>query len=366
MRASAIAGYAFTCAVLYVVFDTSPIDRQTPEPVPEGRFGQGDAARPPFDAGTDANETAEASDAGASDASPIDGGETEAPPSDAQASPCPDDMVFVDTDFCSEVERRCVDMEHEKINHLQICHAFEHETRCRGPRKHISVCVDRYEYPNQKGAHPVWMLDWYDAQATCESKGKRLCWSSEWTAACEGPEHTPFPYGWERDHDKCNMDNFFIDPKKPNPKGQFYFYSKDPAVAAKELARLDQSVPSGSMETCKSGFGAYDMPGNVDEWVTSDEPPHEISQWAALKGGAWGHVRSQCRPATYSHDPGFAYYFVGFRCCKDVPGAPAWKPSRDAVPAPSVEPRDFTPEPIARSENAGPSKTKFSRTGKTE
>ena len=180
---------------------------------------------------------------------------------------CPDDMVHVDTSFCPDVERHCLDMEHEEKNNLEICHAFAPQTRCRTAERRLDVCIDRYEYPNEKGAHPVWMLDWYQAQATCESKGKRLCMASEWTAACEGPEHTPFPYGWERDHDKCNMDNFYIDPRKPGPKAQFFFYSKDPEVAFKELSRLDQSVPSGSMETCKSGFGVYDLPGNFDEWV---------------------------------------------------------------------------------------------------
>ena len=125
------------------------------------------------------------------------------------------------------------------------------------------------------------------------------------------------------------MDNFYIDPLKPGPKAQFFFYSKDPDVAFKELSRLDQSVPSGSMETCKSGFGVYDMPGNVDEWVVNDGPPHEKSKWAGLKGGAWGHVRSQCRPETFSHEPEFYYYFVGFRCCRDPDGvAPVEKWTR--------------------------------------
>ena len=155
-------------------------------------------------------------------------------------------------------------------------------------RAHPRFCIDRYEYPNRKGAHPAWMLDWYQAQATCESDGKRLCWASEWTAACEGPEHTPFPYGWARDHDNCNMDNFYIDPKRPSPHGQFFFYSKNRDVALPELSRLDQSVPCGSMESCKSGFGVYDMTGNVDEWVTSDEPPHEKFAVGGPQGGRLG------------------------------------------------------------------------------
>lgn len=288
-------------------------------------------------------------------------------PSPAPA--CPDDMVEVRGSICPSVERRCVDMEHEKTNHLEICHAFAHEQRCRSRDRPIAFCIDRYEYPNRAGAHPTWMLDWYQAQATCEAKGKRLCWASEWTAACEGPAHTPLPYGWERDHSKCNMDNFFIEPMKFGPKGQFLFYAKDPGIQEKELNRLDQSVPSGSMQDCKSGYGVYDMTGNVDEWVTSDEPPREVSKWAGLKGGAWGHVRSQCRPMTYSHDPAFTYYFVGFRCCKDIEGEPHWIPSESAVPAPAVEPHDFAvedaTEPLKPS-GAGPSRPKWSRSGQVE
>jgi hypothetical protein len=287
---------------------------------------------------------------------------------DAARPSCPADMVLVDTTFCRDVVRHCTDMEKEQKNHLSICHAFAPEQSCRGEARRVAFCIDRYEYPNRKDARPSRMLDWYQAQATCESKQKRLCWASEWTAACEGPEHTPFPYGWARDHDACNMDNFYIEPKKPDRKGQFFFYSKDREISLPELSRLDQSVPCGSMESCKSGFGLYDMTGNVDEWVVSDEPPREKSRWAGLKGGAWGHVRSQCRPMTTSHEPEFTYYFVGFRCCSDAPerDGDKWAPSRLAAAAPVVAPRDFTGESPEIVSPTGPSKAKFSRTGKTE
>jgi formylglycine-generating enzyme required for sulfatase activity len=268
-------------------------------------------------------------------------------------------MVYVDTSFCPDIDRRCLDLEHERRNNLDICHEFAQSQRCRTAERRLAFCIDRYEYPNRKGAHPVWMLDWYQAQATCGAQGKRLCWSSEWTAACEGPDHTPFPYGFVRDHRKCNIDNFFIDPLRPGPRAQFYFYSKDRDVSQRELVRLDQSVTSGSMPTCRSGFDVYDLTGNLDEWVVSDEPPREKSKWAGLKGGAWGHVRSQCRPMTYSHEPEFYYYFVGFRCCRDVDDAPALVPSASAMPPPPVEPHDFAPDPIVALDAPGPSKTKF-------
>lgn len=315
---------------------------------------------------TDATAPAPSLAATESDAGAATATRAPTPIPDTAASPCPDDMLYADTNFCSEIERRCVEMEHERINHLDICHSFAREQRCRGEPRRIAFCIDRYEYPNRKGAHPAWMLDWFEAQATCESKGKRLCWSSEWTAACEGPEHTPFPYGYERDHWACNMDSFFIDPMRPGPRAQFFFYSKDKDVAFRELSRLDQSVPSGSIETCRSGFGVYDMTGNFDEWVKSDEPPREKSKWAGLKGGAWGHVRSQCRPMTYSHEPEFRYYFVGLRCCRDAEGAPRFTPSPEAMPPPMVEPHDFAPDPIVPAHPPGPSKTRFTWVVKRE
>lgn len=275
--------------------------------------------------------------------------------------PCPDDMVYVDTTYCDDLERECLDLEHEEPNHLKICHRFkEGKQHCTGTEERRRFCIDTYEYPNQKGAHPIWMLTWYEAQATCRSKGKRLCWQSEWTAACEGPSPRPFPYGWVRDHAKCNMDNGYIEPEN-GPWGGFKFYSTDKRLQFAELSRLDQSAPSGALDECKSGFGVYDQPGNVDEWVISDEPPQHKSRWAALKGGAWGHVRSACRPTTYSHEPEFSYYFVSFRCCNDAAGAPVWQPSRPHTPAPVVEAHDYAQVPIVPLNPPGPSKEKVGR-----
>ncbi len=297
-------------------------------------------------------------------------GSEEAGQVDAAGAPCPDDMVFVDTTFCSDVERRCTDMEKEHRNHLNICHAFATEQTCRDPARADCILHRPLRVPEPERRAPRSHARLVPSAGHLRIRPEAsLCWASEWTAACEGPKHTPFPYGWARDHDACNMDNFYIDPKRPSPKSQFFFYSKDRQVALAELSRLDQSVPCGSMESCKSGFGVYDMTGNVDEWVSSDESSREKSKWAGLKGGAWGHVRSQCRPMTTSHEPEFTYYFVGFRCCRDAlePGAPKWLPSPRAATPPVVEPHDFARE--RRSDLAaapGPSKAKFSRTGKPE
>jgi len=283
---------------------------------------------------------------------PDAGARVEAVAEGGQGASCPTGMILVDTSYCPVLERRCADEEYSPQNKLVICHRYAIAHRCLAEMERRRFCIDEYEFPNQKGAHPPWMVSWYDAQASCASVDKRLCYESEWVSACEGPDKLPFPYGYVRDSSKCNIDNQWIQPSLP------LVYNKDPEVQSKELSRLDQSVASGSQATCVSGFGVHDMTGNFDEWVTADARRDDKSEWAALKGGAWGHVRNACRPATTSHAPDFTYYFIAFRCCKDAPGGPSFRP-KDGGP-PDVEPADRAPIP-SPVHPAGPSSTKVAR-----
>ncbi len=223
-------------------------------------------------------------------------------------------MAHVKASFCPKMERECVDKEYDQPNRITICHRFrEGKSDCKAPRVALDYCIDQFEYPNRQGDKPPVMVSFFDAEASCAAEGKRVCWESEWVAACEGPDETPFPYGWSRDPQKCNIDNKWVDPSLSR------VYSEDPQVRAAELRRLDRSVASGGKPECVSGFGVFDLTGNVDEWVRADAPrPGKRSRFAALKGGAWGHVRNACRPVTTSHPPDFKYYFIGFRCCKDA------------------------------------------------
>lgn len=275
-------------------------------------------------------------------------------PADAPPpSPCPDGMVFVDTVHCpdtatTKVGLTCKKSSRKNPNHLNICYAFEGEQTCSVPKRRQQYCIDRYEYPNEKGGHPPVMVNAYDAAGLCAEQGKRMCFESEWSAACEGPDKLPFPYGHTRSKEHCNIDNRFIHPSTEK------VHSYDERVRTPELLKLDQSVPSGSMETCKSGFGVYDLTGNFDEWVMT-EWERGKSKWAGLKGGAWGHVRNACRPITTSHVSHWSYYFITFRCCADprasalegLPapegseGVPIWThPDATAPPHPAGRPMD--------------------------
>lgn len=242
------------------------------------------------------------------------------PIAETKNGPCPDDMVFVDTTYCPKVSLRCRKDEFNKPNRITICHEFDPGQKCIGEARRQRFCIDKYEFPNREGAHPPVMVDWYDGMAACKARGKRLCWESEWVAACEGPEKLPFPYGLKRDPAMCNIDNRWLEPSLER------IYSPRPEIHGPELMRLDQSVPSGAKAGCVSGFGVHDLTGNLDEWVIA-ERTYEKSKWAGLKGGAWGHVRNACRPMTTSHPPEFTYYFITFRCCADA--APDPEAERD-------------------------------------
>ncbi len=298
-------------------------------------------------------------------AAPSTAASPELPPSPSsspiEATPCPPGMLFVHGPFCPAVERTCVRDSPNSANHLTLCHEFLPETRCFSEREERAFCIDEYEYPNEKGAHPTWMVTWYEAVATCESDGKRLCNASEWTMACEGPEELPFPYGYERDNTACNFDNEYIAPSLEK------LYTVDPpdagdaSVQNAELERLDQSVKSGAMDRCVSGYGVHDMTGNFDEWVDNDEPVPptgvHVGLWSALKGGGWGHVRNACRPTTVSHSPGWAYYFVAFRCCADPPGHEPYTPPPTAMHPPKVKPEALARTVVVKHP-PGPSKKK--------
>jgi formylglycine-generating enzyme required for sulfatase activity len=156
---------------------------------------------------------------------------------------------------------------------------------------------------------PVVMKDWYEAKAVCESEGKRLCGDSEWTLACEGQERLPYPYGYARDSEACNIDK----PYRDVDESAMADWKRRDA----EVARLDQRTASGSHAACVSAYGAYDMTGNVDEWVVNE---HGKPYKSGLKGGYWGPVRDRCRPMTTAHNELFEFYQIGFRCCAEAGG----------------------------------------------
>lgn len=143
-------------------------------------------------------------------------------------------------------------------------------------RKWGNYCVDRYEYPGG-GTRPKTRVSWFNAKKLCSAKGKRLCTIKEWKSACG----SRYPYGKKFDANKCN--------------------TADEDGFERNIAK------AGSFKKCKSrSSGAYDMTGNVHEWVKEQK----------IAGGGFESDESvaSCRYSS-SKSPGSSAGYIGFRCC---------------------------------------------------
>jgi hypothetical protein len=223
-------------------------------------------------------------------------------------------MQLVDGDYCGDVDQKCLRSWYDKSNKKVVCEEFEPRTTCIGQKTHKRYCIDSYAWPNVKGERPEVMNTFYQAEIKCAAVGKRLCTESEWTLACEGPEMKPFPYGYVRDPKKCNGDHPWDSPNM----------NKVAARDPEELARLWHGVKNGAQPECVSDYGIADLPGNTDDVVASETYSDDFRGKfdSVHSGGPWYKgVRNQCRPKIYTHDEGFYYYFLSFRCCAEPDGA---------------------------------------------
>ncbi|MFP4416520.1 MAG: formylglycine-generating enzyme family protein [Chitinivibrionales bacterium] len=147
-------------------------------------------------------------------------------------------------------------------------------------------CIDRYEWPNRKGAVPQAYISIYHAKDSCFTVGKRLCTSEEWSMACAGAYGWKYPYGGDYEPRACNTTG-------------------------------DSARAAGSNPECRGYFNVYDMAGNLAEWT--DTRARENTSFYNVMGGFWDSgSRSACFDSRYSYFPQNRHNPVGFRCCKDA------------------------------------------------
>lgn len=131
---------------------------------------------------------------------------------------------------------------------------------CTTPKKISSNTRGDYYFNAAYQDYPVVHVDWYQADQYCQRVGARLPTEAEWEKAARGTDARLFPWG-----------NQFPDSSRANV-----------APFVNDTTRVG-TYPLGA-----SPYGAYDMAGNVYEWVSDWFASNHNPIWRSVKGASWG------------------------------------------------------------------------------
>ncbi len=172
------------------------------------------------------------------------------------------------------------------------------------------------------GATPNGHTNLRIAKEACEADDKRVCSPVEWKKACKGEKGTKFPYGEKYIYGACNVFRGThpirvlhkeVTRKKGDKKGSSAL--NDPRL---NMVKDGQGHPllekTGTRKSSASKWGddaAYDMVGNLDEWL--DDPG------GRFVGGFYARdSREGCEKGISSHPASYFDYSIGIRCCRDL------------------------------------------------
>jgi formylglycine-generating enzyme required for sulfatase activity len=178
---------------------------------------------------------------------------------------------------------------------------------CNPPMHTGSYTRSSYYGNSQYGEYPVVYVNWNMAKAYCEWRGVRLPTEAQWEKAARGTDARIYPWGAGVDCQKANYED----------NGNYC---------------VGGTSQVGIYEAGKSPYGAYDMAGNVWEWVadwysesyyqtslTLNPLGPDFGQARVLRGGSWNRPEYTIRATTRQrYAPTYDNFDIGFRCAKVV------------------------------------------------
>lgn len=154
--------------------------------------------------------------------------------------------------------------------------------------------------------HPQVCVDWCDAYAYCLRVGKRLCGGlggggavftefaninyDQWYNACTSHGTNAFPYGASYDEQACNGSDY--------------------------SGTDNQTIQVGTLESCQTPAGVFDLSGNVWEWEDCCNGSGPAAYCKIRGGSAFNAGSTSLRCVENgTGDRNHFYPQVGFRCC---------------------------------------------------
>lgn len=167
----------------------------------------------------------------------------------------------------------------------------------------------------EKELHPVIEVSWYGAQYYCVDHGYRLPTESEWEKAA-GMAMTNssnalkrYKFGFGQDEINSSWANYRSSDTAPPEKRVF--------TSSVGFYNGINKINETPTHDAKSPYGAYDMSGNVWEWVYSMDDLNPSSGNRVVKGGCYDSFADGVRVSErLALPPDYADIYTGFRVAR--------------------------------------------------